>query len=291
MDSPHSLHQQHHQHYPHQQIPALAPSALPHPLPAALDLLVDRLNAASGLSPLSQPSQQAVPPVRALLVGTNEGAPLHRSFGSVGQDHGLSEEILCGIESRWATLPSSCPPHELAAAQAADAATAAQTGDVVSVHMSGTDGSSTDGQPPHPLIRPLAMGDEVRAVTAFYDACPLVHVHLAPLVVTVLATPVANIGAIRAVALPALNKLLHPVRRGIVISRRGDLMSGAVGGGSGSAGGGGGGAAIGPGGGAVLAADGDPTATLMQQAFAAGFQAGSSYPGSGDLPSVPTQYY
>lgn len=279
----------------HQQLSqAVPPSALPPPLPSSLDHLVDRLNASSGHSPAStgngSSSSSAADkpaPIRAILVGTNEGAPLHRSFGSSystrNRPHGLSEEILGSVESLWSTLPSSAPPHVMAAAQAADAAASAAAGVLDTVSGSGPDGRTVvnDAQPPHPLLTPLGMGDDIRCVTVFYETLTLLHVHMSPLVVTLLCAPSANIGAVRTVALPLLEEMLNPVRKAILISRRETLTGLTAGGGGG--GGGAGGAAIGPGGAAI-------NSTAMEEAFAAGFRAGS-FPRGGVVGTVPTEYY
>jgi len=230
----------------------------------ALDYLVDRLNAASGhLSTTSLPQQQTngstsssaatLPidnsttndntkplPIRALLVGTNEGVGLSRSLGSahtatqlqnphdVNFSHSgsMSEEVLSSIETVWATIVSAVPPHVMAASAAGTAAAVAAEKEA-NKGMKGEEKKSDDGednipphvQPPHPLLSPLGMGDHIRTVTATYDNCTLVHVHMAPLVVTFVTLPEANLGAIRSVALPLLKVLLEPVRRALVRSR------------------------------------------------------------------------
>ena len=230
----------------------------------ALDYLVDRLNAASGHLPTTSiPSQQqtngsgtssaaTLPidnsttndttkplPIRALLVGTNEGVGLSRSLGSAhtatqlqnphdanfSHSGSMSEEVLSSIETVWATIVSAVPPHVMAASAAGTAAAVAAEKDA-NKGMKGEEKKS-DGedsipphvQPPHPLLSPLGMGDHIRTVTATYDNCTLVHVHMAPLVVTFVTLPEANLGAIRSVALPLLKVLLEPVRRALVRSR------------------------------------------------------------------------
>lgn len=174
---------------------------LPPALLTALDRLVDRLNGDTyGSSAANSGGQGGM--IRALLVGTNEGVGLSRSFGSASTS--LSEEVISSIETMYATLPSSTPPHVMAAAAA----------------VSSSEEDDSHQQPPHPLLSPLSLGDYVKTVTAFYDNCTLVHLHMPPLVVTFLAHPNANIGAIRSTALPLLQKLLEPVRRAILVSRR-----------------------------------------------------------------------
>lgn len=73
--------------------------------------------------------------------------------------------------------------------------------------------------PPHPLLSHLGLGDHVKTTVAFYDHLTLIHVHIAPLVVTILASsdPNTNIGAIKLIAVPYLCELLEPVK--ISISR------------------------------------------------------------------------
>ena len=233
----------------------------------ALDYLVDRLNAASGHLPTTSfPSQQqtnggttsssaaTLPidnsstndtttkplPIRALLVGTNEGVGLSRSLGSAhtatqlqnphdanfSHSGSMSEEVLSSIETVWATIVSAVPPHVMAASAAGTAAAVAAEKEA-NKGMKGEEKKSDNGedsipphvQPPHPLLSPLGMGDHIRTVTATYDNCTLVHVHMAPLVVTFVTLPEANLGAIRSVALPLLKVLLEPVRRALVRSR------------------------------------------------------------------------
>ena len=167
---------------------------LPPNLLEALNGLVDRLN-------------ESVPCVRVLLIGTNEGVSLTRCYGStreptesspISSSASMREEILAVIETAWATLPSGCPPQALASHVTAD----------------------TFQQPAHPLLRPLGLGDTVRSVIAFYDNATLVHVHLPPLVITIIATPHANISVIQSVALPILKILLEPVAQAIVAWRK-----------------------------------------------------------------------
>jgi len=230
----------------------------------ALDYLVDRLNAASGHLPTTSsiPSQQqqtgtsssaaTLPidnsatntkplPIRALLVGTNEGVGLSRSLGSAhtatqlqnphdenfSHSGSMSEEVLSSIETVWATIVSAVPPHVMAASAAGTAAAVAAEkeankgikGEEKKSDNDGEDSIPPHVQPPHPLLSPLGMGDHIRTVTATYDNCTLVHVHMAPLVVTFVTLPEANLGAIRSVALPLLKVLLEPVRRALVRSR------------------------------------------------------------------------
>jgi len=126
---------------------------------SSLDKIVDRLN-----DPFYN--------ILALMVGTSDGVGLARSFGTSKSSPHLSDEVISGIESVWATLPSGSGHH----------------------------------------LRPLGLGDDVKTVTAFYENCTLVHMHTSPLVVTFLATPNANVGAIRAI-LPNLQEALEPIRQ------------------------------------------------------------------------------
>lgn len=146
----------------------------------ALNDLVDRLNSSYNPNDGSQLN------VLAILVGTNSGVPLSRSYGSIHtpQQSAISDEILSSIETRWATLPSAIHPHL----------------------RNGRE------NPPHPLVSHLGLGDHTKVSMAFYDHGTLVHIHLAPLVVTVLATVSANVGAIQNVV-PFLTELLEPVKK------------------------------------------------------------------------------
>ena len=188
----------------------------------ALDCLVDRLNASSGRLPASIANNEAgdaTPPIRALLVGTNEGVGLSRSLGSAHTASQLSnsefsfsgdmsEEVLSSIETVWATLVSSVSPHVMAAAASASNVEEHDDGEEVK-----------HNQPPHPLLSPLQLGDTVKTVTACYDHCTLVHIHMPPLVVTLVASPEVNLGSVKSVAIPMLKVLLEPVRRALVRSR------------------------------------------------------------------------
>ena len=191
----------------------------------ALDLLVDRLNsAATSSGPL---------PVRSLLVGTSSGVGLSRSLGTAhtarqmqnpnfSHSGSMSEEVLSSVETVWATLVSATPPHVMAAASSA----AGNGGGASSESEEKKDDSvPAHIQPPHPLLSPLQMGEHVKTVTASFDNCTLIHVHFAPLVVTFVTLPDANIGMIRDVAIPSLKVLLEPVRRALVRSRGGGTMN------------------------------------------------------------------
>ena len=146
-----------HNHLQHQRVQG---GILPPALLTALDRLVDRLNGENYDTKESSLRQQPQGMIRVLLVGTNEGVGLSRSFGSASTS--LSEEVISSIETMYATLPSSTPPHVMAAAAASS--------------------SENFSQPPHPLLSPLALGDQVKTVTAFYENCTLVHLHMTPLV-------------------------------------------------------------------------------------------------------------
>ena len=148
-----------HNHLQHQRVQG---GILPPALLTALDRLVDRLNGENYDTKESSLRQQPQGMIRVLLVGTNEGVGLSRSFGSASTS--LSEEVISSIETMYATLPSSTPPHVMAAAAASS--------------------SENFSQPPHPLLSPLALGDQVKTVTAFYENCTLVHLHMTPLVRT-----------------------------------------------------------------------------------------------------------
>mmetsp|Transcript_38769 Transcript_38769/g.71378 ORF Transcript_38769/g.71378 Transcript_38769/m.71378 type:complete len:351 (-) Transcript_38769:302-1354(-) len=243
----------------------------------ALDYLVDRLNASSGRLPsitpaTSNPSathandggdaastspsattgsngNNSPLPIRALLVGTNEGVGLSRSLGTAhtasqmqspndptfSHSGSMSEEVLSSIETVWATLVSAAPPHVMAAS-AAGAATSSSAGggdDETKSEEKKEDTVPPHIQPPHPLLSPLQIGDHIRTVTATYENCTLIHIHMAPLVVTFVTLPEANIGAVRSMALPLLKVLLEPVRRALVRSRGGGALGGEGNGGVG----------------------------------------------------------
>mmetsp|Transcript_56969 Transcript_56969/g.68181 ORF Transcript_56969/g.68181 Transcript_56969/m.68181 type:complete len:202 (-) Transcript_56969:198-803(-) len=126
--------------------------------------------------------QQQQPPILALLVGTNDGVGLVRCFGSAKNNKTLSI-INDDLLSGVESVWATLPL----------------------------------GAGHH--LKSLDVGD-VRIVTAFYETVVLVHVHLSPLVVTFLATPEANIGAVREV-IPQLTEALEPIRRGLIDSLNG----------------------------------------------------------------------
>ena len=269
----------------------------------ALDYLVDRLNASSGHLPstaavmptnvanASDNNNNTKPlPIRALLVGTNEGVGLSRSLGSAhtvtqlqnpndpnfSHSGSMSEEVLSSIETVWATIVSAVPPHVMAASAAgAAAAAAAAAEEEANNGGKGSEEKKADDdedtipphiQPAHPLLSPLQMGDHIRTVTATYDNCTLVHVHMAPLVVTFVTLPEANIGAIRSVALPLLKILLEPVRRALVRSRGGGANAApSIGGGNGNTIVGGMGQQGGGGGGHMMTLEQQQQAAMMAQ--------------------------
>jgi len=173
----------------------------------SLDELVDRIN--YGAKP-------SMFPIVALLVGTNEGIPLSRSFGTIQnpQQASISEEVLSSIETIWATLPSATPPHVKNAMHMRERGGGANKD--ASAGESHTKNESKE--PPHPLVSHLGLGDHVKTTMAFYDHVTLIHVHLAPIVVTILASPdpSTNIGLIKSIAVPCLNELLQPVKNALV---------------------------------------------------------------------------
>ncbi|KAL7469279.1 hypothetical protein ACHAXS_009540 [Conticribra weissflogii] len=193
------------------------------------------------------------PPILALLVGTNEGVGLSRSLGTAHTARAatdpanfsfsgtMNEEVLSSVETVWATLVSAAPPHVMAAAARAGAGQ--EGGDSAQPPMPSqrtdvapsNDDAPPHVQPPHPLLAPLRLGSCIRTVTASYENCTLVHVHMSPLVVTLVTTPEANVGAIKSMALPILKVLLEPVRRCLVRSRGGGDAAGVgMGGNAGS---------------------------------------------------------
>ena|ERR1719223_135251 len=148
----------------------------------SLDAVVDRLNACSGDDTSS---------VYALLISTDQGIPLARSFGtnSNERDHidsQLNQESLNALETLWA---ASAGP---------------------TLGSGGTGGDSD--KPNHPLLRHLGMGSSVNTATAFYETCTLLHIYQNRLVITILSSPTANVGTMKSVIMPLLKILLEPVQ-------------------------------------------------------------------------------
>mmetsp|Transcript_24489 Transcript_24489/g.35110 ORF Transcript_24489/g.35110 Transcript_24489/m.35110 type:complete len:203 (-) Transcript_24489:83-691(-) len=171
-------------------------SHLLHPsVTSALDALVDRWNnnlwnttttAATGSTATSTTLNTTTTKntnsnkIHAILLGTSDGIGLARSFGSTtaAGSRTLSDDVLTGIETTWAALPSN---NTISAG--------------------------------HYLQQPLGMGN-IRIVTAFYETVVLIHLHFSPLIITFLCDPSSNIGAIRA-TFPNLFKVLEPLRAAI----------------------------------------------------------------------------
>jgi hypothetical protein len=148
----------------------------------SLDAVVDRLNACSGDDTSS---------VYALLVSTDRGVPLARSFGTNSTEaefHAqMNEESLHALETLWAANVS--PPLP-----------------------SGAMGGIDVDKPNHPLLRHLGMGSSVNTATAFYETCTLLHIYQHHMVITILMSPTANVGTIKSVIMPLLKVLLEPVQ-------------------------------------------------------------------------------
>ena len=126
----HQHHQYNHQQQVQQQQQQQQQQFLDQSITLALNQLVDRLN---------NPEFHAL----ALLIGTSDGVGLARVYGSTPSlSPHMSEEIISGVESIWATLPSGSGHH----------------------------------------LRPLGLGDDIKTVTAFYENCTLVHACMSPLV-------------------------------------------------------------------------------------------------------------
>jgi hypothetical protein len=162
-------------------------------------------------------------PILALLVGTNEGIPLSRSYGTIfnHQQSFISDEVLSSIETVWATLPSATPPHVKNAMALYRQELNQHTNSTPSQNNSSEKQSYSLPKikdPPHPLLSHLGLGDYVKTAVAFYDHLTLIHVHIAPLVVTILVSsdPNTNIGTIKLIAVPFLHDLLEPVKNAII---------------------------------------------------------------------------
>ena len=64
---------------------------------------------------------------------------------------------------------------------------------------------------PAPKQFPLLKLGKIQTVTAMYTHATLLHVYQSPVVVTIVLSPNANLGAIRSTAIPLLNQLLAPL--------------------------------------------------------------------------------
>lgn len=148
--------------------------------------------------------------VYILLVGTNEGIPLSRSYGSNHHHHQqqqhsefhLSDELISSVETIWATLPSSMQPSNRVTMMNAS-------------HPFKDVSSSSSLSAAHPLLKHIGLGSEIQSTIAYFDSCILVHVHYAPLVVTFIASHDANIGKIQQ-NMGLLKQILEPVKKALV---------------------------------------------------------------------------
>jgi hypothetical protein len=146
--------------------------------------------------------------VYILLVGTNEGIPLSRSYGSTStttphhqhSEFHLSDELISSVETIWATLPSSMQPSNRVTMMNAS-------------HPFKDVSSSLSAA--HPLLKHIGLGSEIQSTIAYFDSCILVHVHYAPLVVTFIASHDANIGKIQQ-NMGLLKQILEPVTKALV---------------------------------------------------------------------------
>lgn len=203
----------------------------------SLDEFMDLLNQGSNSAGSNSISNSMV---HILLVGTNEGVPLSRSYGSAiastntntststntnanhtDGNHSeylhLSDELISSVETIWATLPSSMQPSNRATMM-----NAAQS---LPTHFKDTTISSSSSSPasaaspvsssPHPLLKHIGLGSEVQSTVAYYESCILVHVHFAPLVITFIASHDANIGKIQQ-NIGRLKEILEPVQKTLV---------------------------------------------------------------------------
>ena len=189
----------------------------------SLDNLVDRLNSNANIN--GGNSNNSIP-IIALLIGTNEGIPLSRSYGSIinPQQATLSDEVLSAVETVWATLPSATPPHVKNALHMRKSQTE-KSGTSDEINSTGNKNAGTNDthdelshEHPHPLLSHLGLGKSVRTTMAFYDNVTLIHLQIAPFVVTLLASPGPNVnlGAVRSIAVPFLKELLDPVKNALV---------------------------------------------------------------------------
>lgn len=211
---------------------------LPKPILEKLDDLIDRLNLSSGYS-LPKNSRangnsgggavsdkagdkiMGTPPVRIICIGTNEGIPLSRSYGTSQYSSNLSEEMLCSLETIWNTTPSSVTPQVMTSSIAHQRQREQQSNNTT--QPSKTSSNSSSYQPPHPLLHHIGMGPVLKSTTIYYENCIFIQLHVAPLVVTIITSPqFTNVGYIKSFAFPILKELLEPIRS-LVLQQRIDL--------------------------------------------------------------------
>ena len=208
---------------------------LPKEVLEKLDELIDRLNASSGYSIAknsidvggannnevrSDGNKQAgnknmtPPPVRIICIGTNEGIPLSRSYGTSQYSSNLSEEMLSSLETVWNTAPSSVTPQIMTSSIAHQKQREQQVKKLE---------SNASYQPPHPLLHHIGLGSVLRSTTIYYENCIFIQLHFAPLVITIVTSPLTtNVGYIKSFAFPILKELLEPIRS-LVMQQRVNL--------------------------------------------------------------------
>jgi hypothetical protein len=194
----------------------------------SLDDFMDYLNQGGGGGGVSTAASTTTSynsgSVYILLVGTNEGVPLSRSYGSTNptdiantnvhpSDYPLhlSDELISSVETIWATLPSSMQPSNRATMMM-------NAPPPIVKETNSSSSSSSMGRivSAHPLLKHIGLGLEVQSTIAYYDdSCILVHIHYAPLVITFIASHDANIGKIQQ-NIGRLKQILEPVQKALV---------------------------------------------------------------------------
>ncbi len=222
---------------------------LPTSILEKLDQLIDRLNASSGYSHTntnngdnttsysrntdknssssrnkSMNNNMPPPPVRIICIGTNEGIPLSRSYGTSPYSNTLSEEMLSSLETVWTTTPSSVSPQVMTSSIALQKQREQQQQDSNNNEKT----STVSYQPPHPLLHHIGMGSTVKSTTIYYENCIFIQLHFAPLVITIISSPYGtNVGYIKSFAFPVLKELLEPIRA-LVLEQRVQLSVAAM---------------------------------------------------------------
>ena len=229
---------------------------LPKSIMNQIDALIDRINASSGYSnkiSSSNSNSNSNKPVRIICVGTNEGIPLSRSYGSSSSSSNsttsiaINEELLNSLETTWNTLPSSTLPNDMTSSILQYQQQQQQQQQQTSTS------SFSYPQPPHPLLQHIGMGPILKSTTIHYDHCIYIQVHYAPLVITIIisnssssppstntstttllnnsssshsirsmnhhshqfssSSSSSNVGYIQSFAIPHLKEILSPVRK------------------------------------------------------------------------------
>eukprot|EP00527_Entomoneis_sp_CCMP2396_P001094 CAMPEP_0198146376 /NCGR_PEP_ID=MMETSP1443-20131203/29100_1 /TAXON_ID=186043 /ORGANISM="Entomoneis sp., Strain CCMP2396" /LENGTH=199 /DNA_ID=CAMNT_0043810321 /DNA_START=157 /DNA_END=753 /DNA_ORIENTATION=- len=134
--------------------------------------------------------------LRAITLSTTEGVPLGRVYGE--HETHLNEETLTLLETVWAPASKQLP--------------------VLGLDNSKNSNNNNNKAQNQTTTKNNSNASKMIMITAMYDHGILVHLYLAPIVVTCLCKTTANLGAIKSTAVPLLQQVLEPLRNTLLES-------------------------------------------------------------------------